>query len=130
MPSQQESARAEIVDTKTTTCSAAAKDDSQTAITTQASDANVKNIDTTEDSQNGAAASSGEAASQDWKIEHGRKCKVFNDWCFENGVRMPKLEYPAYFEGGLVGMRATDTIEHREAFLSIPYKMLITVDGG
>ena len=43
---------------------------------------------------------------------------------------MPKLEYPAYFKGGLVGVRATAPIMHREAFLSIPYKMLITVDGA
>ena len=43
---------------------------------------------------------------------------------------MPKVEYPAYFEGGLVGMRATEKIEHREAFLSVPYKMLMTVDAA
>lgn len=23
----------------------------------------------------------------DWKVEHARKCKVFNEWCFENGVK-------------------------------------------
>ena len=40
---------------------------------------------------------------------------------------MPKIEYPAYFEGGLVGMRAIAPIEHREAFLAIPYRMLMTV---
>ena len=43
---------------------------------------------------------------------------------------MPKLQYPAYFEGGLVGVRATEPIKHREAFLSVPYKMLMTVDGA
>ena len=42
---------------------------------------------------------------------------------------MPKLEYPAYFEGGLVGVRTTSKIEHRESFLSIPYKMLMTVEA-
>ena len=66
----------------------------------------------------------------DWKVEHGRLCKVFNDWCFANGVVQPKVEYPAYFEGGLVGMRATAPIQHREAFVSIPYKMLMTVDAA
>ena len=65
-----------------------------------------------------------------WKEEHRRKCEVFNEWCLSNGVRMPKLEYPAYFDGGLVGVKATAPIEHREAFLSIPYKMLITVDAA
>ena len=63
-----------------------------------------------------------------WKEEHARKCKVFNDWCFENGVIMPKTKYPAYFEGGLVGVQATEPIEHREAFCAVPYKMLITVE--
>ena len=62
--------------------------------------------------------------------EHGRKCQVFNDWCEANGVKRPKIEYPAYFEGGLVGMRATAPIAHREAFLGIPYKMLMTVAGA
>ena len=65
----------------------------------------------------------------DWKDEHRRKCLIFNEWCHSNGVVHPKIEYPAYFEGGLVGMRATEPIEHREAFISVPYKMLITVKG-
>ena len=43
---------------------------------------------------------------------------------------MPKLEYPAYFEGGLVGARATAPIEHQEVFMSVPYKMLMTVDAA
>ena len=43
---------------------------------------------------------------------------------------MPKLEYPAYFDGGLVGVKALAPIAHREAFLSIPYKMLMTCDGA
>ena len=59
-----------------------------------------------------------------------RKCEIFNAWCAENGVLKPKLEYPAYFEGGLVGMRAKQPIEHREAFISVPYKMLITVESA
>lgn len=43
---------------------------------------------------------------------------------------MPKLEYPAYFEGGLLGVRAKEPIKHRESFLAIPYKMLMTVDAA
>ena len=43
---------------------------------------------------------------------------------------MPKLEYPAYFEGGLVGVRALEPIEHREAFIKVPYKMLMTIDAA
>ena len=43
---------------------------------------------------------------------------------------MPKIQYPAYFAGGLLGVKATAPIEHRESFMSIPYKMLLTVDGA
>ena len=65
-----------------------------------------------------------------WMEEHGRKCQVFNAWCQANGVKQPKVDYPAYFEGGLVGVKAIAPIAHREAFLGIPYKMLITVAGA
>ena len=40
---------------------------------------------------------------------------------------MPKLEYPYKFDGGLIGMRCTDDINHREAFCFIPYKMIMCV---
>ena len=66
----------------------------------------------------------------DWKVEHGRKCLVFNEWCRENGVIMPKLEYPGYFEGGLIGVRATQPIEYRESLIAVPYKLFLTVDGA
>ena len=49
-------------------------------------------------------------------------------WCEEVGIKTPKLEYPAYFEGGLVGVRAKETIRHREMILSIPYKCLLSID--
>ena len=68
--------------------------------------------------------------NEEWKEEHKRKCEVFNKWCHDNGVRLPKIEYPAYFKGGLVGMKAIEPIAHREAFLKIPYKMLMTVEGA
>ena len=32
---------------------------------------------------------------------------IFNDWCKSEGVIMPKLEYPAVFEDGLIGARVT-----------------------
>ena len=65
-----------------------------------------------------------------WKIEHTRKCEVFNEWCLQNGVQYTKIKYPGYFEGGLVGVQATAPIEHREAFISVPYKMLMTVEAA
>lgn len=40
---------------------------------------------------------------------------------------MPKLEYPYKFQGGLIGMRCSDDIDHREAFCFIPYKMIMCV---
>jgi hypothetical protein len=40
---------------------------------------------------------------------------------------MPKIEFPAYFDGGLLGVKCTDDIEHREAYLYVPYKLMITV---
>lgn len=56
------------------------------------------------------------------------KFKIFKDWCFSNGVICPKLEYPAYFDFGLLGMRAKEDISHREAFLFVPFKLLITME--
>jgi hypothetical protein len=35
---------------------------------------------------------------------------IFNDWCKENGVLIPKVEYPAFFEGGLLGVKAREAI--------------------
>ena len=52
---------------------------------------------------------------------------MFNEWCKREGVIMPKLEYPAYFEDGLVGVKVTQDIAHREAYLAVPYKMIISV---
>ena len=40
---------------------------------------------------------------------------------------MPKLEYPANFEGGLLGARCKEDIQHREVYLYVPYKILISV---
>ena len=83
---------------------------------------------TTQDTQSKDGQSTDTKADQDdWLEQHKAKCKVFMDWCGANGVVGPKIEYPAYFEGGLVGARATAAIEHREAFLKIPFKMLMTV---
>ena len=50
---------------------------------------------------------------------------MFNRWCEENGVLMPKLEYPAYFDDGLIGVRCKEDIQHREAFLFVPYKIMM-----
>ena len=39
---------------------------------------------------------------------------------------MPKVQYPAYFENGLLGMRCIEDIQNREAFIFVPYKMVIS----
>ena len=61
------------------------------------------------------------------RLEHRKKCKAFTDWCHRVGIEFPGLEYPGYFEGGLVGVKTTKDIAHREAFLKIPYKCLMSV---
>ena len=55
------------------------------------------------------------------------KLKMFLDWCKTEGVVMPKLEYPVAFENGLVGARCKGDILNREAFLHVPYKMILDV---
>ena len=60
-------------------------------------------------------------------LEEGDRFKIFNDWCKEEGVVMPKLEYPATFEDGVVGVRCKADIQNREAYLFIPYKMIFSV---
>lgn len=40
---------------------------------------------------------------------------------------MPKIEFPAYFDDGLLGVKCTDDIHHREAYLFVPYKLMMTV---
>ena len=52
---------------------------------------------------------------------------MFLDWCKAEGVIMPKIEYPAYFENGLIGARCTEDIKNREAFLFVPLKMMFSV---
>ena len=57
-----------------------------------------------------------------------QKVEKFLEWCTLSGIIAPKIKYPAIFENGLVGIRAVEPIEFREAFLYIPYKCLITTD--
>jgi hypothetical protein len=52
---------------------------------------------------------------------------MFMNWCNKEGMHMPKLEYPAFFEGGLLGVKCKEDIEHREVYLYVPYKMMISV---
>lgn len=55
------------------------------------------------------------------------KFEMFNKWCQEQGVIMPKIEYPAFFDGGLIGMRCKEEVKHREAYIFIPLKMVMSI---
>ena len=55
------------------------------------------------------------------------KYSLFNQWCEQEGVIMPKIEYPAWFQNGLLGVRVKEDIQHREAYLAVPYKMFMSV---
>jgi hypothetical protein len=41
---------------------------------------------------------------------------------------MPKIDYPALFDNDLLGVVATEKIEHNEMILAVPYNILITRD--
>ena len=56
------------------------------------------------------------------------KCARFNAWCKEVGIICPKLDYPAFFEGGLVGAKFNSEVKHREAFLFVPFTAIISID--
>ena len=47
----------------------------------------------------------GEEEESQERLEHKKKCKAFTDWCARVGIEFPRLEYPGYFEGGLVGVK-------------------------
>lgn len=37
-----------------------------------------------------------------------QKCLRFTKWCDEVGIKFPKLEYPSFFDGGLVGVKVKE----------------------
>lgn len=55
------------------------------------------------------------------------KFTMFNEWCRKEGVIMPHLEYPAYFDG-LLGIKCTKDIEYHEAYLCVPFKMVMSLE--
>ena len=61
------------------------------------------------------------------EVDKEDKYTMFMNWCHKEGMYMPKLEYPAFFEGGLLGVRCKEDIDHREVYLYVPYKMLMSV---
>lgn len=65
--------------------------------------------------------------TKDGFVETREKYAMFLEWCRVEGVVMPKVEYPVQFENGVVGVRCTQDIENREAYMFIPYKMMISL---
>ena len=63
-------------------------------------------------------------AQEQYKI----KAIAFNEWCEQNGVEQPGCEYPAYFDNGLVGVRALAPIKHRQAFCKVPFRCIMSLD--
>lgn len=55
---------------------------------------------------------------------------LFKEWCDEHGVIMPKVEFPAYFGGDLIGAKCLDDIKHREALIFVPMNLLLTVNNA
>ena len=59
--------------------------------------------------------------------EQLQKYDAFVEWCAASGIEYPNQEFPAIFDGGLVGVRALKDIQHREAFCKVPFKCLLSV---
>jgi hypothetical protein len=68
------------------------------------------------------------ADTEDQKQIIRDKCTKFNKWCEDVGIKCPKITYPEFFEGGLVGGMVNAPIAHREAFLIVPYSVIISLD--
>ena len=43
---------------------------------------------------------------------------------------MPKLQYPAEFDGGLIGTKVIEDIEHREVYIYIPFHIIISLTNS
>ena len=41
---------------------------------------------------------------------------------------MPHLEYPAYFDGGLLGVKCKKDIRYHEAYMCVPFKMIMSLE--
>ena len=57
-----------------------------------------------------------------------QKTQRFMSWCKDIGIICPKIEYPSFFDGGLIGAKVKEPIQHREAFLYVPQKAIISLD--
>ena len=61
-------------------------------------------------------------------MDFSDKYSEFLEWFRTGGGVMPKCEYPAFFENGVCGVRCIETIENREAYIFVPYKMTFSPD--
>ena len=63
-------------------------------------------------------------------VESFEKEQRLVDWAKEKGILFPKLEWPAKFDGGLLGVRAKEDINYREAFVFVPFNVMITLESA
>ena len=45
-----------------------------------------------------------------------KKYEIFNKWCKDNGVLIPKLEYPSFFDGGFLKKSRDPLIQDKISF--------------
>ena len=60
--------------------------------------------------------------------------ELFVDWCKREGYIMDKVKWPAYFgkeedpdEKKLMGLQALKPIQHRESFMAVPLKTIMSI---
>jgi hypothetical protein len=56
------------------------------------------------------------------------KAQKYMEWCKWIGIISPKVEFPAVFKNGLMGVRALKDIEHRQMIMAIPMKSILTTE--
>lgn len=63
------------------------------------------------------------------------KREMFVEWCKREGFIMDKVKWPAFFgregdpdEKKLLGLQAKERIEHRESFMSVPMKTIMSIE--
>lgn len=61
-------------------------------------------------------------------VEIKDRMTMLVEWCQKEGLIMPKLKYPAYFAGGVIGIKCSEDIQHHEVYMAIPYKMIFSTD--
>lgn len=54
------------------------------------------------------------------------KYEMFNEWAAKNGALTPKMQWPAWFDDGLLGAKVIADVQHREAHTLVPFRMILS----